>query len=90
MNPIGEELIDEIIKQDMVRPDAQCPNLLVWSANAAEQLEAVVARETEAIYKKWAADKDLLLGAIHLLTELGHPPGSEALISAAQRYRAAK
>lgn len=43
-NNIGEQIIDEIIKQQMFKAEQQ-PNgsfVFVWSANAAEQLEALV------------------------------------------------
>lgn len=42
---IGQQIIDEIIKQGMVRTDDAAPSVLIWSANAAEQLEAVIETE---------------------------------------------
>lgn len=42
---IGQEILEEIIKQGMVRvahPEINEPIVFVWNANAAEQIEAVV------------------------------------------------
>lgn len=39
---IGDDILSEIIKQGMVRVDGQEPVVFVWSANAADQLSAVV------------------------------------------------
>lgn len=47
MTTIGEKILDEIIKQGMVSPHPETPNLLIWSANCAEQLDAVVANSIE-------------------------------------------
>lgn len=88
MKSIGEEILDEIIKQGMVRADDECPNVLIWAANAHEQLEAVVQREIDAIYRKWDADKRLFSGAMQLLKERGGMPCSQELIDAADRFAA--
>jgi hypothetical protein len=47
MTTIGEKILNEIIKQGMVSPHPDTPNLLIWSANCAEQLDAVVANSLE-------------------------------------------
>lgn len=42
---IGQEILEEIVKQGMVRvahPEIDEPIVFVWNANAAEQIEAVV------------------------------------------------
>lgn len=44
---IGERIIDEIIKQGMIsisHPEVTGPFRAVWAANAAEQLDALVAQ----------------------------------------------
>ena len=82
---IGQDIIDEIIKQGMVRSDDVEPTVLIWSANAAEQLDALVDRETADIMRKWQSDSYIFAGALQLLKEAGLAPGSEELIAAAKR-----
>ena len=82
----GELIIDEIIRQKMVRTDPENPLVLVWKANAAEQLEGIVAQETSEIMRKWDSDRRLMAGAFQLLKEAGKMPGSEELIAAAERF----
>jgi len=79
----GELIIDEIIRQSMVRTEE--PAVLVWSANAAEQLDAIVAGETKDIMRKWGSDRRVMFGAFQLLKESGNMPGSEELIAAYER-----
>ena len=38
----GDCIIEVIIQGGLVRADEECPNVLIWSANAPEQLEAWV------------------------------------------------
>lgn len=48
---IGHAIIDEIIKQGMLRvnyPDPDTSHVFTWSANASEQLEALVMRHSGA------------------------------------------
>lgn len=48
MTPLGDKILDEIIRQDMIQVEETIGDedsaVLVWSGNAAEQLEAVVDR----------------------------------------------
>lgn len=46
MNPsIGQLIIEEIIKQDMVRAEEHGGSMLfIWNGNASEQLEALVEK----------------------------------------------
>jgi hypothetical protein len=82
---IGQDIIDEIIRQGMVRSDDVEPTVLIWSANAAEQLDALVAQEAADIMRKWDSDRYIFAGALQLLKEAGLAPGSEELIAAAKR-----
>lgn len=45
---IADKILNEIIKQGMVRADPQNPSLLIWNANTQEQIEAVVAENSAA------------------------------------------
>lgn len=48
---IGSRIIEEIIKQGMVQvaePDPGKDHLFVWKANAADQLDALVAQHTNS------------------------------------------
>lgn len=40
---IGDKILNEIIKQDMVRADTENPSVLVWNSNAEEQLDALIS-----------------------------------------------
>jgi len=42
MPSIGQQIIDYIISAGLVHTDQKVPNLLVWSANAPEQLTQFV------------------------------------------------
>jgi hypothetical protein len=93
----GERIINEIIKQGMVRvaepriaPDQTV--IFAWSATSVDQLDALVetiVRERTARLRrevvKWQADSRLLGGALVLLQEAGIPPSSTELIAAADR-----
>ena len=46
---IGEQIINEIIKQGMIRAEACGDNMIyIWNGNAAEQLEALVLNFIES------------------------------------------
>lgn len=63
---IGDQIISEIVKQGMVRSDEEEPNVLIWKANAPEQLEAVagIGRLDEALelLRKWQKWADMGVG----------------------------
>jgi hypothetical protein len=45
MTSIGQQIIEEIVKQGMVtvaHPDPDVSHVFVWSSGAAEQLEALI------------------------------------------------
>jgi len=51
MKSIGQQIIDEIIKQSMFAvnyPDPKTPHVFVWSSGAAEQLDALVDRHVRS------------------------------------------
>jgi hypothetical protein len=86
MDSIGHEIINEIIRQNMVRTDEAEPRVFVWSANAAEQLDGLVASDTAETMRKWDSDRRIFCGALQLLKEAGLAPGSTELIAAAERF----
>jgi len=86
MDFIGHRIINEIIRQNMVRTDEVEPRVLVWSANSADQLDGLVATETAEIMRKWDSDRRIFCGALQLLKEAGLSPGSAELIAAADRF----
>ena len=95
MDSIGQKIINEIIRQNMVRTDEAEPRLLLWSANAAEQLDGLVAHSAEwaerarsalEAERRWDTDRRIFCGALQLLKEAGLSPGSTELLSAADRF----
>ena len=59
----GQRIIEEICKQDMLKdaiPNEEGGHIFVWSANAEEQLEAIMAEGAKPYiemlikWKKWA------------------------------------
>lgn len=47
MKNIGDEILKEIIREGLVT--AECRDVCVWAANAAEVLEAICMRHTPAL-----------------------------------------
>lgn len=60
---IGEKIIDEIIKQGMVKPDPQEPTVLVWSSNAEEQISALVSDRTNWLERR-VTEMEQEIGAV--------------------------
>ena len=57
---LGEKVINEIIQQGMIQvahPDPSEPHVFAWSANSAEQIEAVVLNHIEEDLEQHGFDK---------------------------------
>lgn len=89
MDSIGHKIINEIIRQNMVRTDEAEPRVLVWSANAAEQLDGLVAHSAEVEIPKMVGD--LFAKALaHAGAPMGDNDGDPAALFAwAERARLA-
>jgi hypothetical protein len=57
---IGEEIINEIIKQKMVRPYGDPDTVLTWNGNAAEQLACLVCDRTTPMQDALKATREYL------------------------------
>lgn len=44
---IGHRILNEIIRQGMVRTDSDDPTVLIWNGNAPEQLECLVINDPD-------------------------------------------
>ena len=53
---IGHQIIDFIVEHGLVRSDTEEPTVLIWTGNAAEQLEALIASHESAPRKRKPAD----------------------------------
>lgn len=77
---IGDKIIDEIIKQGMVKTDPQEPTVLVWSSNAEEQLSAVVLAagfEQQAQIRQLRAKIEIMENGENLIMDTAHKVADE-------------
>lgn len=67
MTSIGQQIIDEIIKQGMFAvnyPDPDAAHVFVWSSGAAEQLDALVERRCRDVTRALHDAQDMLTAAM--------------------------
>ena len=73
---IGEQIINEIVKQGMVQiahPDSNESHVLVWKANAADQLSAMIAARGDHyrnLYEEASREAERLQGILDHMNQL--------------------
>lgn len=79
-NPnIGQQIMEFIIDHSLVRTDNECGHLMIWSANAAEQIEAFVQSLSAA--GPWTPISTLPNESGEYLLMVRHQNGSMPMLS---------